>query len=105
MCGRVGSIGKDNTLEVLLNGLKLLEYRGYDSCGIAYLNNNKVDVIKSVGRVSTLDEKVDKIISDKNINKLKHSYKLYELMIDKLIDAKSIIINLLISRLNMCMCS
>ena len=65
MCGIVGSIGKDNTLEVLLNGLKLLEYRGYDSCGIAYLNNNKVDVIKSVGRVCTLDEKVDKSIISK----------------------------------------
>ena len=61
MCGIVGSIGRNDTIEVLINGLESLEYRGYDSCGIAYLTD-KVNVIKSVGRVSSLNEKVDKSI-------------------------------------------
>ena len=42
MCGIIGYVGKRNITEVLLDGLKALEYRGYDSAGIALFNNNNV---------------------------------------------------------------
>ncbi|MDC3414783.1 glutamine--fructose-6-phosphate transaminase (isomerizing) [Terrihalobacillus insolitus] len=59
MCGIVGYIGNEDTKEVLLNGLEKLEYRGYDSAGIATLNENGVDVFKVKGRIAALREKVD----------------------------------------------
>ncbi|WP_417334472.1 glutamine--fructose-6-phosphate transaminase (isomerizing) [Halarcobacter sp.] len=60
MCGIVGYIGKQNTTEILLDGLKELEYRGYDSAGIALLNEEKIDVFKALGKLSNLQEKVEK---------------------------------------------
>ncbi len=60
MCGIVGYNGKKKkTLEVLINGLSNLEYRGYDSAGIAYRYSNNVEIVKSVGRISNLKEKID----------------------------------------------
>ena len=60
MCGIVGYIGKkEKTLEVLINGLSSLEYRGYDSAGIAYKKGNDIQIIKSVGRISNLKEKIN----------------------------------------------
>ncbi len=53
MCGIVGYIGKDQALKVVLEGLKTLEYRGYDSAGVAFLNN-RVYLAKQVGRVDKL---------------------------------------------------
>ena len=44
MCGIVGYIGKASTSQILIDGLKELEYRGYDSAGIAILENDKFDV-------------------------------------------------------------
>ena len=59
MCGIVGYIGKkDKTVKVLLSGLKNLEYRGYDSAGIAYIENDELKITKSVGQISALEEKV-----------------------------------------------
>jgi glucosamine--fructose-6-phosphate aminotransferase (isomerizing) len=58
MCGIVGYIGCKNTSEILIDGLKELEYRGYDSAGIAILDNNKIDVYKAVGKIKNLEEKV-----------------------------------------------
>ncbi|RXK02874.1 glutamine--fructose-6-phosphate transaminase (isomerizing) [Halarcobacter bivalviorum] len=60
MCGIVGYIGKQNTTKILLDGLKELEYRGYDSAGIALLNKEKIDVFKALGKLSNLEEKVQK---------------------------------------------
>ncbi len=58
MCGIVGYIGKNDTTKILLDGLKELEYRGYDSAGIAVLNKNKIDVFKALGKLHNLEEKV-----------------------------------------------
>ena len=59
MCGIIGYIGKRNPKEVLLEGLKKLEYRGYDSAGIAFQNEKEIQIIKSVGKISNLEEKVN----------------------------------------------
>jgi glucosamine--fructose-6-phosphate aminotransferase (isomerizing) len=59
MCGIVGYIGvSSNPVEVVIEGLKQLEYRGYDSAGFAVLRNNKVELYKEVGRISNLEEKI-----------------------------------------------
>ncbi|MDD2392011.1 MAG: glutamine--fructose-6-phosphate transaminase (isomerizing) [Bacilli bacterium] len=60
MCGIVGYIGKDkNTLRNLINSLKILEYRGYDSAGIAYVKNKTVKIIKEKGKIEALEKKIN----------------------------------------------
>ncbi len=59
MCGIVGYIGNRNVKDVVIGGLAKLEYRGYDSAGIATLDNDKVTVVKSVGRLANLEKKLD----------------------------------------------
>ena len=54
MCGIVGYIGDKNTSEVLLEGLKKLEYRGYDSAGMALIDEGKMNLRRSVGKLSIL---------------------------------------------------
>ena len=60
MCGIVGYIGDKDVASVLLSGLWKLEYRGYDSCGIAVLNGGEIDMRKTTGRLMQLQELVDK---------------------------------------------
>ncbi len=55
MCGIVGYIGKDQAAPILLEGLQKLEYRGYDSAGLAIMNGGKINVEKAEGRLSILD--------------------------------------------------
>lgn len=59
MCGIVGYIGNGQATPVLLEGLNRLEYRGYDSAGVAVVNRGKLKVSKTVGRVADLKEKVE----------------------------------------------
>ena len=63
MCGIVAYLGQKNAQPILIEGLKRLEYRGYDSAGIALLGDSQVSITKSVGRISTLEEKVGTGIS------------------------------------------
>ena len=63
MCGIVGYIGKKETTKILLDGLKELEYRGYDSAGIALLKNDKIDVFKALGKLVNLEEKVNSVVT------------------------------------------
>ena len=60
MCGIVGYIGKKNCSSFLLDALEKLEYRGYDSSGIAVCNDHKINLIKKKGRISVLREEVKK---------------------------------------------
>ncbi len=58
MCGIVGYVGEHRAAEILLNGLKRLEYRGYDSAGIAAIYDNRLDVTKVDGKVQNLADSV-----------------------------------------------
>lgn len=60
MCGIVGYIGFREPKDVLIEGLKTLEYRGYDSAGIALKNDTSVQIIKEVGRIASLEEKINR---------------------------------------------
>jgi glucosamine--fructose-6-phosphate aminotransferase (isomerizing) len=59
MCGIVGYIGPRDATSIILNGLKRLEYRGYDSAGIAVLNNGCLDVRKDAGKLSQLIDMIN----------------------------------------------
>lgn len=66
MCGIVGYIGKKNCLPILIKGLKRLEYRGYDSAGVAYIKNNDIKITKTKGKIKDLE----KIIDDKDTSSI-----------------------------------
>ena len=72
MCGIIGYVGKKNILDVLINGLKKLEYRGYDSSGIAMVEEKNILFHRAVGKVdnmvSTLPEKFKKVYDNKHQN-------------------------------------
>ena len=65
MCGIVGYLGEKNTKEILLDGLKELEYRGYDSAGIAVLQDGNFSSYKAIGKLVNLEEKTEKFVTDK----------------------------------------
>jgi glucosamine--fructose-6-phosphate aminotransferase (isomerizing) len=58
MCGIVGYIGHREAADILLNGLQRLEYRGYDSAGVAVLHDGQINVLKSAGKVKCLSDQV-----------------------------------------------
>ncbi|MDR1460814.1 MAG: glutamine--fructose-6-phosphate transaminase (isomerizing) [Campylobacteraceae bacterium] len=64
MCGIVGYIGKKEKKELLLDGLKELEYRGYDSAGIAVMKDGKIDAFKAIGKLANLREKTKNFTSN-----------------------------------------
>ncbi|MBE6853040.1 MAG: glutamine--fructose-6-phosphate transaminase (isomerizing) [Ruminococcus sp.] len=59
MCGIVGYVGKQNCTDVLINSLSRLEYRGYDSAGIAVFENGEIKVVKSKGRLTDLSARME----------------------------------------------
>ena len=64
MCGIIGYTGKShNAKDVVIAGLKKLEYRGYDSAGIAVFENKKISLYKSKGKIANLE----KLVESKNI--------------------------------------
>ena len=62
MCGIVCYVGKEEAKPILLGGLKHLEYRGYDSAGLAVQNEDHVDYCRSVGRIVELERKIDSMV-------------------------------------------
>lgn len=61
MCGIVGYIGNNDTKNILLKGLKKLEYRGYDSAGVAVLNDH-INIVKSKGKIINLEQKLSQTL-------------------------------------------
>ena len=64
MCGIVGYLGNNEKKEILLDGLQELEYRGYDSAGIAVIENNKLNDFKAIGKLKNLREKTKNFSSE-----------------------------------------
>jgi glucosamine--fructose-6-phosphate aminotransferase (isomerizing) len=62
MCGIVGYIGKRNVIHTLVDGLKRLEYRGYDSAGIALIEDGSISTVKACGKVKNLQKKIQEKI-------------------------------------------
>src|ERR1700690_3588318 len=60
MCGIVGYIGPRPASDILVNGLHRLEYRGYDSAGVAILNNGVIQLRRAPGKLSVLEESLKK---------------------------------------------
>ncbi|MBD3611276.1 MAG: glutamine--fructose-6-phosphate aminotransferase, partial [Hydrogenovibrio crunogenus] len=59
MCGIVGGIAERNLVPILLEGLKRLEYRGYDSSGIAVLDSNQdIQRVRALGKIKSLEQKI-----------------------------------------------
>jgi glutamine---fructose-6-phosphate transaminase (isomerizing) len=63
MCGIVGCVGLENARNYLVTGLEMLEYRGYDSAGVAVVNENEFNIIKDKGDVSNLKNQIPDFIS------------------------------------------
>ena len=58
MCGIVGYIGKNDALPILIGGLKKLEYRGYDSSGVALIEDGKIETVRASGKIAALEDKL-----------------------------------------------
>jgi len=67
MCGIIGYIGSKEAVQVLMSGLKKLEYRGYDSAGIAVFKDNKIRIVKCKGKVVKLENILEKGVPEGNI--------------------------------------
>ena len=67
MCGIVGYLGSKQAYPILVKGLKRLEYRGYDSAGVALLNNDGIEIFKKQGKVAQMEAVVPSEIPQANI--------------------------------------
>lgn len=63
MCGIVGYVGKRSACDILINGLRRLEYRGYDSAGLALLDQGQLKIVKQTGKVASLEKRLNECVS------------------------------------------
>ncbi len=73
MCGIVGYTGSKNTVQFLLDGLKELEYRGYDSAGMAVLDGKNIEVFKALGKLHNLEEKIAQNVNNDYVLGIGHT--------------------------------
>ena len=74
MCGIIGYVGKNNCTEYILDGLKHLQYRGYDSSGIAIFNSeNKIKIVKKCGKINDLINCIDSSLPLKSFCGIGHT--------------------------------
>jgi len=59
MCGIVGFVGDDDAVPILMNGLRRLEYRGYDSAGVACISSEKLEIRRAAGKLLNLSKVID----------------------------------------------
>ncbi len=64
MCGIVSYFGKKDAVPILIDGLKRLEYRGYDSAGIALMHDGAIKSMKKAGKVSELNNKINALLAE-----------------------------------------
>jgi len=67
MCGIIGYVGNKNANEIILKGIKRLEYRGYDSVGVAFVKDGKIIIKKDVGRIDEVHKKLNFLEPESNI--------------------------------------
>jgi glucosamine--fructose-6-phosphate aminotransferase (isomerizing) len=67
MCGIIGKVGEENVIPQLINGLKKLEYRGYDSAGVAFIEDNKINRVRSAGKIQELEKKLSEEVAESNV--------------------------------------
>ena len=72
MCGIIGYVGNNNCVPYIIDGLKKLEYRGYDSAGLAVLQNGNLVTVRAVGKVAEL-EKATLIANPKGTTGIGHT--------------------------------
>ncbi len=73
MCGIVGYTGTQDAAPLLIHGLEKLEYRGYDSAGIAVLEDGEIDIVKSKGKIKNLEDKMAKTHTPKGVIGIGHT--------------------------------
>mgnify|MGYP001617035691 CR=1 FL=1 len=73
MCGITGYIGPKDGLEIVVRNLRCLEYRGYDSAGVVFFNKGDLKLVRAVGKMANLDEKIAGWQSDKNLAAIAHT--------------------------------
>ena len=64
MCGIIGYTGTENAVPILVEGLRALEYRGYDSAGVALSNKDGRQIVKTKGRIDLLADKLEASVKD-----------------------------------------